>query len=199
MASVDRDLGRIAADGERPPHVVLVGMMGVGKTTVGRRVAAGLHRAFVDGDHELEGRSGRSVARWFAEDGEAGFRAAEAEVLADLLDRPAPSVVATGGGVVTVEASRIRLSRPDALVVWLRAEPAFLLSRAKQRPGRPLLAGDDPLGALTRLCAERAPWYEQVADLTIDVAPVYAAGAKPKRRLADLVLDQLAGRGILAP
>ncbi len=179
--------------------MVLVGMMGVGKTTVGRRVSASLHRAFVDGDHELEGRSGRSVADWFAHDGEAAFREAEAEVLASLLDRPAPSVIATGGGVVVAERTRRRLAAADALVVWLRAEPVFLLHRAEQKPGRPLLAGDDPLGVITRLAHERAPWYQEVADIVIDVEPVYRREAKPKRTLAQLVLERLAPYGILVP
>lgn len=173
--------------------------MGVGKTTVGRKLAASLKRPFVDGDHELEGRSGRSVAEWFSSTGEAAFREAEADVLASLLDRPAPSVVATGGGAVTVARTRARLAAADAVVVWLAAEPAFLLRRAKQKPGRPLLSGDDPLGVLTRLCAERNAWYREVADIVIDVAPVYRTEAKPKRTLAELILDRVAPYGILVP
>jgi shikimate kinase len=174
-------------------------MMGVGKTTVGRKVAAKLKRAFVDGDHELEGRSGRSIADWFAHDGEPAFREAEGEVLADLLGRPAPSVIATGGGIVTLDRTRKRLAEPDALVVWLAAEPSFLFTRAKQKPGRPLLAGPDPLGTITRLAQEREPWYREVADETIDVQPVYRTQDKPKTSLAELVLERLAAHGILVP
>lgn len=191
--------GRLTVAAKRSPHVVLVGMMGVGKTTVGRKVAAALNRSFVDGDHELEGRTGRSVADWFAVEGEAAFRDAEADVLASLLDRPAPSVVATGGGVVGLEDNRLRLSADDTVVVWLSAPPDFLLHRAKQKPGRPLLAGDDPLGIITHLAEQREPWYRDIADITIDVAPIYWQEAKPKRTLAELVLERLARYGILVP
>lgn len=191
--------GGTAAAVGRPPHVVLVGMMGVGKTTVGRKVAAALNRGFVDGDQELEGRSGRSVADWFSADGEIAFRHAEAEVLASLLDRPAPSVIATGGGVVGLDRNRCRLSADDTVVVWLSAEPDFLLHRARQKPGRPLLVGDDPLGVINRLAEQREPWYREVADIVIDVAPVYRQAAKPKRTLAELVLERLAPYGILVP
>ena len=174
-------------------------MMGVGKTTVGRRVAAKLKRSFADVDEELEGRSGRTIGAWFADDGEDAFRAAEADVLRSLLDRPAPSVIAGGGGVVCLDGNRERLAAQDALVVWLRADPAFLLHRARQRPARPLLAVDDPLAVLTDLARQRQPWYEQVADITVDVEPVYRSEEKPKRTLAELVLERLAPYGILVP
>ena len=111
-------------------HVALVGLMGSGKTTVGRRAAKLLDRPFVDVDEAFIPRYGRTVAEVFAADGEEGFRRLEAELLADLLEVETPLLVACGGGVVTTEGNRRRLRAGDVHVVWLRAEPAFLASRA---------------------------------------------------------------------
>jgi shikimate kinase len=168
--------------------------MGSGKTTVGRRLARKLERPFVDADEEIEATSGRSIADWFAESGEAAFRKAESEVLANLLDRPDPLVVATGGGVVVAAENRARLTADGVTVVWLQATPGLLAHRVSQkppRPHRPLLA-EDPLAVLTRLATERDPWYAEVADLVVDIDPVHRAGDKPKKQLARLVLDALA-------
>ena len=181
---------------ERSPRassVVLVGLMGSGKTTVGRKAAKLLDRPFVDADDALAERTGRSVAEWFASDGEAGFRAAEAEVLAALLAVPGPCVVAAGGGVVVTAASRRRLASPDVTVVWLRADPAFLASRVSRKAHRPLLAGD-PIEVLTRLSAEREGWYAEVADAVVEVAPAHEAGGRPKWRLAEQVAEAVRGR-----
>lgn len=166
--------------------MVLVGMMGSGKSSVGRRVARRLERPFVDADEELEARTGRPVRDWFA-DGEPAFRTAEAEVLAALLAAPQPSVVAAGGGVVVTEANRRALAA-GAFVVWLDAEPAFLAGRVRRRSHRPLL-DDDVEGTLARLHAERAGWYREVADAVIAVAPVHQRSSRPKRDLADEVAD----------
>ncbi len=163
-------------------HVVLVGLMGVGKTTVGRRVARGLGRPFVDADEALEARCGRTVREVFELEGEAAFRALEADVLAELLALDEPQVIAAGGGVVTASGNRARLRADDACVVWLHGAPAFLASRATQKDSRPLLDGDDPVGALTRLAAEREPWYQEVVDVAIDVQPTYEGHAKPKAK-----------------
>jgi shikimate kinase len=163
-------------------HVVLVGLMGSGKTTVGRRLAEELDRPFVDADAELEARGGRAVAEIFAEDGEAGFRVLEAEVLADLLAHSHPTVIAAGGGAVVTEATRQRL-REDAYVVWLDGEPEFLGSRIDAKPHRPLLGGD-PVAVLTRLHHERAAWYREVADAVMHVAAFHDGTPKPKRRIA---------------
>lgn len=170
------------------PHVVLVGMMGAGKTTVGKRAARLLDRPFVDADAELVRRSGRSVADWFAAEGEAGFRRAESDVLADLLARTEATVVAAGGGVVVEAANRRRLNRPDAFVVWLHADPAFLAARVTRKEHRPLLAAD-PAEALHRLAAERDPWYAEVADVVLEVAPVHRRDDRPKWMLAEQVVD----------
>jgi shikimate kinase len=178
-------LGPGEGGGVGPRHVVLVGMMGAGKSTVGRRLASRLGRPFVDADDEVVRRSGRTVRDWFEHDGEAAFRAAEGELLADLLAAPGASVIASGGGVVLAEANRTAL-RDHALVVWLRAGAPFLVSRVRQKPHRPLL-DDDPGATVARLVAERAGLYGEVADLVVDVDPFHATGDKPKQRLAEQI------------
>lgn len=173
-----------------PRHVVLVGMMGAGKSTVGRRLASRLGRPFIDADDELVRRSGRSVREWFEQDGEVAFRTAEGELLDDLLAAPGASVIASGGGVVLAEANRDAL-RDHALVVWLRAGAPFLASRVRQKPHRPLL-DDDPEATVARLVAERSDLYGEVADVVVDVDPFHAEGDKPKRRLAEHIADLVA-------
>jgi shikimate kinase len=175
-------------------HVVLVGLMGSGKTTVGKKAARLLDARFFDADVELEVRTGRSVADWFAE-GEDGFRAAEADLLASLLAEPDPLVLGAGGGVVVTDANRVALAGPAATVVYLHAEPAFLASRAKARPHRPLLADADPAEVLTAMYDVRDPWYRDVADATVEVRPAHEAGEKPKWRLAEQVVEALVAIG----
>lgn len=164
-------------------HVALVGLMGSGKTTVGRRAAKLLGRPFVDADEAFIPRFGRTVGQVFAEDGEPAFRRMEAELLTELLDVATPIVVGCGGGVVTTEGNRARLRRPDVHVVWLRATPAFLASRLRRKPDRPLVAEGDPRAVLERLHAERAPWYAEVADDVLDVES-FAGESQPKRAMA---------------
>lgn len=163
-------------------------MMGVGKTTVGKRAAKLLGRPFVDADAELVSRSGRLVAEWFASAGESGFRQAESDVLAELLARPEPLILAAGGGVVVEAHNRARLQRPDVFVVWLRADPAFLATRVARKAHRPLIA-EDAVATLTRLATERGPWYADVADAVIEVGPVHACEEHPKAALAEQVAD----------
>ena len=175
------------------PHLVLVGLMGVGKTTVGKRVARTLGRPFVDADAALEARTGRSVREVFEVDGEAGFRAVEADVLAELLAVDEPQVIAAGGGVVTSAANRTRLTRPDVCVVWLHGDPRFLASRATRKHSRPLLDGADPAATLERIASEREPWYREVADVVVDVQRAYEGNTKPKakERIADEVVARV--------
>lgn len=185
------------ADATRPGHLVFVGMMGSGKTTVGRRVARKLDLAFVDTDTELVESTGREIAEWFSEIGERGFRDTEAEVVARVLAAEGPTVVATGGGVVLQETTRALLADGAHTVVWLRAGPEFLASRLARKSGsgkRPLLS-EDPLGALRRLDEERRDLYAEVADIVIDVEPVMNDADHPRRRLAALVIDTLALTG----
>lgn len=183
-----------------PParHVVLVGLMGSGKTTVGRKVARLLGRPFLDADDELEARTGRSVAGWFEAEGEPGFRAAEAELLAAVLAEPEPLVLGAGGGVVVTEANRQRLRQPDVAVAYLHGDPAFLGSRVQQKPHRPLL-GDDPKAVLASMYEARDPWYREVATVVIEVEPAHRAGPRPKWRLADAVVAALVEAAVVAP
>jgi len=169
-------------------HVALVGLMGSGKTTVGRRAAKLLGRPFVDCDEAFIPRFGRTVADVFATDGEAAFRRMESELLAELLDVGTPLVLGCGGGVVIAEGNRRRLQRPDVHVIWMRATPAFLASRVQQKADRPLLAADDPRAVLERLDAERAPWYAEVADEVLDVASFFDQ-SQPKKAMAERVTE----------
>jgi shikimate kinase len=161
-------------------HVVLVGLPGAGKSTVGRRLAKELSRPFADVDEQVELQEGVIVPFLFAERGEAAFRRAETDVLADLVSREAPLVVAAGGGAVTQAANRVLLKR--TCVVWLRASVPFLAARTDPSY-RPLLAGDTA-AVLERLDAERSPLYEEVADVVVDVEEFHMADDRPKRALA---------------
>ena len=155
-------------------RLVLVGMMGSGKSTVGRLVARRLGWRFVDLDEEVAAAGGRSIVALFAEEGEAAFRKREATCLAASLadDAGGPAVIAAGGGVVSEPANRSLLGQA-ATVVWLRAAPATLEARVGDGGGRPLLAGaggaEGRRRALRDLTARRAPLYEEVADVTVDV------------------------------
>jgi len=159
-------------------HVVLVGLSGSGKSSVGRRVAGLLSRPFRDADDEIEQRTGRTVRDIFATDGEQMFREIEADVMSDLLRADESTVIAAGGGAVVTESTRKLLQQPDVFVVWLVASPEFLASRTKKKAHRPLL-DDDPAAALARLLDERSAWYEEVADATVDVQPHHEAAPKP--------------------
>jgi shikimate kinase len=148
-------------------HLVLVGMPGSGKSSVGRRVARRTERALVDVDSEIERVAGRPIPEIFASDGEVGFRDLESAVLASVLDRDEPLVIATGGGAVLREANRAAM-RSRAVVVWLRATAETLAERVGDGRTRPLLA-DDPIGNLRRLLAERSDAYEAAAHTVVDV------------------------------
>ena len=162
--------------------------MGSGKTTVGRRVAKLLSRDFVDADEALEEVTGRTVAEIFADGGEDAFRALELQVLLGLLVRPAPVVIAAGGGIVVGADARARLREDDVTVVWLQASPAFLASRIEKKAHRPLLAGGEPPRAvLERLDEARRGLYEEVADLVVDVVPFHRTEDKPKDVLAERI------------
>jgi 5-deoxy-5-amino-3-dehydroquinate synthase len=149
------------ADARHAP-IVLVGLMGAGKSTVGPLVARRLGRPFVDADEALEARAGRTIPTIFASDGEEAFRLLETETLDALLTRPDRPVIGAGGGAVLAERNRALFRRRDAAVVWLEAEPSVLAGRVGDGTGRPLLAGG-ALAALERLAVERAPSYEAAA------------------------------------
>jgi shikimate kinase len=169
-------------------HVVLVGLMGSGKTTVGRRLANRLERDFIDADAALEEITDRTIADIFETDGEDGFRAIEADVLEELLEHHEPTVIASGGGVVLRDDNRHRLLSPDVTVVWLDASPAFLASRIEAKEHRPLLASDEPVrDVLTHLHSERADLYRDVADIIVNVEPFHREEDKPKKALAERI------------
>jgi shikimate kinase len=148
-------------------HILLVGMMGAGKTTVGKLVADRLGWRYCDSDADVEATTGLTVPELFERDGEAAFRRAESEVLAAACLATDPSVISVAGGAVLDPANRARVSAAGT-VVWLRARPETTAARVGDGAGRPLL-GDDPAEAMARLNAVRAPMYAEVADLVIDV------------------------------
>ena len=165
-------------------HLVLVGLMGAGKTTVGARVAAILGRPFVDTDDLVETRTGRTVAELFAA-GEPTFRAAERDAVADACASPAPLVIGCGGGAVLDPDTRRRL-RAAGFVVWLRAAPDVLAARvAADQTDRPLLAREGGLPTLTRLAETRAAAYDAAADVSV------STDGRDPDQVAAAVLEEL--------
>jgi len=145
--------------------VALVGLMGAGKSSIGRRLAQRLKVPFVDADSEIEAAAGETVEEIFERHGEATFRDGERRVIARLLEGPV-HVLATGGGAFMDPATRTLL-RERAISIWLRAELELLLPRVTRRNNRPLLKAGEPRAVLEQLMAERYPVYAE-ADLTID-------------------------------
>jgi shikimate kinase len=164
--------------------LVLVGLMGAGKTSIGKRVAQRLGVGFTDADAEIEAAANMTIAEVFARDGEAAFRAGERRVISRLLDGPV-HVLATGGGAFMDPATRGRI-RERGLSIWLRADIEVLLARVVKRRHRPLLNQGDPREVLERLMAVRHPVYGE-ADLTVDslAAPAETMVERVLARLAD--------------
>ena len=161
-AGAARDAALATALGRR--SIVLVGMMGAGKSSIGRRLAGRLGVPFVDADVEIEQAAGMSIADIFATRGEAEFRAGEARVIVRLIDER-PRVIATGGGAFMNADTRAAVAL-RAVSIWLKAEIPVLLRRIKRKNDRPLLQGADPEGTLQRLLAERESSYAG-ADIVI--------------------------------
>jgi shikimate kinase len=159
-ATLDADIA--AALGSR--SIVLVGMMGAGKSTIGRRLAARLRLSFTDADTEIEAAAGMSIPDIFETRGEAQFRDGEARVIARLLEH-GPTVLATGGGAFMREETRDRI-RAKAISIWLKADADVIMRRVRRRADRPLLQTADPEATVNRLLGEREPVYQN-ADLTI--------------------------------
>jgi shikimate kinase len=164
-------------------NIVLVGMMGAGKTTVGRLLARRLKRPFYDSDEEIERRCGVRIPVIFDIEGEAGFRARETQVLAELCALQSV-VLATGGGAVLAPENRRCLAMCGS-VVYLHARPGYLWQRVRHDRNRPLLATGDPLKKLEDLYTTRDPLYREVAHLVLDT------GRQSAQALAKEVLARL--------
>jgi shikimate kinase len=165
--------------------VVLVGMMGAGKSSIGRRLAARLGIAFADADVEIEAAHRMGVPEIFASYGEAYFRSGEARVIARLLDG-GPQVLATGGGAFMNADTRAAIAA-KGISVWLKAEFDVLMRRIRRRHDRPLLKTDDPGETLRRLIGERYPVYAQ-AELVIQSRDV------PHEKIVDEIIAALSAR-----
>lgn len=188
---------QVQADTETPDcgrpmlerSIVLVGLMGAGKSTVGRRLASALRLPFHDADQEIEAAAGCSVSDFFERYGESAFRDGERKVIARLLAGPR-HVLATGGGAFMDPTTRV-LIKKEGLSVWLRANIDLLMERVTKRPTRPLLKNDDPRGTMERLMAERYPIYAE-ADITVD------SNGGPHDAVVQNILAQLSGLGVKA-
>ncbi len=170
--------------------IVLVGLMGAGKSTVGRRLASALRLPFHDADHEIETAAGCSISDFFQQYGEPAFREGERRVIARLLGSQR-HVLATGGGAFMDPATRALIKR-EGLSVWLRAEIGLLMERVSKRPTRPLLKNSDPRGTMERLMAERYPVYAE-ADITVD------SNGGPHDTVVQQILARLAALGVKPP
>ena len=155
LVSSPRDAAIAAALGRG--SIVLVGMMGAGKSSIGRRLAMRLGIPFADADVEIEQAAGMSIADIFEAHGEPSFRSGESRVIARLLEH-GPQVLATGGGAFMNPQTRASI-HSKGISVWLKAEPDVLARRLRRRSDRPLLKTDDPTATLTNLLAERNPVY----------------------------------------
>lgn len=170
--------------------VVLVGLMGAGKSTVGKRLAARLGVPFTDADAEIERAAGSTIEDIFEMHGEAAFRDGERRVIERLLNGPV-CVLATGGGAFMDPETRGRI-RDRAVSVWLRADLELLLKRTARRGDRPLLKRGNPRDVLDRLMGERHPLYAE-ADIIVD------SGEGPHEEVVQRILERLVERGDAAP
>jgi len=170
------------------PNIYLVGPMGAGKTTIGRRIAEIKGMSFVDSDHEVERRTGVDISFIFDMEGEDGFRKREREMIAELSEEP-NTVMATGGGAVLDPDTRDLLSA-RGVVVYLETSLEQQLARTRKANNRPILEGSDDVEAtLTKLMEERDPLYRSIADIVV------ATGEQQARRLAREIVEQLEAIG----
>jgi shikimate kinase len=181
-ASATQEARITAALGAR--SVVLVGMMGAGKSTIGRRLSLRLGMPFLDADAEIEAAAGMSIPDIFESRGEPDFRDGEARVIARLLDS-GPAVLATGGGAFMRKETRDRI-RDKAVSIWLKGDADIIMRRVKRRSDRPLLQTADPEATVGRLISEREPVYRQ-ADLTI------ASRDVPHEKIVEECIEALHG------
>jgi shikimate kinase len=174
---------------QNAPNVYLIGLMGAGKSTVGRILAQALQRDFVDSDDEIIARTGTTIGTIFEIEGEAGFREREARVIADLTKRH-DLVLATGGGAVLREANR-DLLRERTKVIYLRVQPDELFRRLRHDTQRPLLQVDDPKTKLVDLFEQRDPFYQVAAHFVIETS-------RPRiPTMVTMIMSQLELAGLL--
>ena len=168
-----------------PRSIVLIGLMGAGKTAVGRRLANRLDLPFIDADTEIEVAAGASISEIFAEHGEAYFRQGERKVIARLLEN-GPQVLATGGGAYMNPDTRAN-TKAHGLSVWLKADIKVLMKRVGRRDNRPLLVAGDPEKVMKKLMEERYPIYAE-ADVTVESRDV------PHDLIVGALIDALADK-----
>ena len=168
-----------------PRSIVLIGLMGAGKTAMGRRLASRLDLPFIDADTEIEVAAGASISEIFAEHGEAYFRQGERKVIARLLEN-GPQVLATGGGAYMNPDTRAN-TKAHGLSVWLKADIKVLMKRVGRRDNRPLLVAGDPEKVMKKLMEERYPIYAE-ADVTVESRDV------PHDVIVGAVIDALADK-----
>lgn len=176
--------------GQLTRTIALVGMMGAGKSSVGRRLAARLNVEFRDADTEIEHAAGRPIPEIFQHYGEAAFRDCERKVISRLLDEP-PHVLATGGGAFVSPETRERI-KDKGLSIWLKAPVDVLLARVKRKDNRPLLKTGDPRETLERLLREREPFYSQ-ADIQFESVD------GPHAAAVEQIVELITERGIWVP
>lgn len=163
--------------------IVLVGLMGAGKTTVGKRLAKRLGWRFVDADEEIEKAAGMSISDYFANYGEPAFREGERKVISRLLEESQPIVLATGGGAYMDAETRATIQE-KAVGVWLKADLDLLVARTSRRNTRPLLKQGNPREILAKLMDERYPIYAE-ADIAVETADI------PHDQVVDRIIDAL--------
>jgi len=168
---------------KRPDNFFLVGLMGAGKSSVGRQLASVLDMDFMDSDAEIELRTGVDIPLIFELEGEAGFRRRETRVIGDLTGRQ-NLVLATGGGVVLDEQNR-QVLKSRGFVIYLQASVDQLLERTSRDRRRPLLYTDDPRARLLELLQQREPLYEEIADLIVNT------DRRGVRQVVDEISDQI--------
>lgn len=187
VAPQDTNAAPAVYDPVRGRPIVLVGLMGVGKTSVGRKLAASLGRSFLDADHEIEKAAGRTVAEIFQDFGETSFREGERRVIARVIEDNRDIVLATGGGAFVDDQVRA-LVHKRAVSIWLNADVDVLVERTARRNTRPLLKTGDPKEILQRLSEERTPFYQQ-ADIHIQ------SGRGPASSVVKSALEALTAFG----
>ena len=177
--------GRTRANERFPDNIFLVGLMGAGKTSVGKLLAQRLSKDFYDCDHEIEDATGVKIAVIFEIEGESGFRARESKMLGELANHN-NVLIATGGGAV-LSASNRKLLADRGIVVYLRATPADLWRRTRHDKQRPLLKTEDRMARFEQLFAERDPLYLEIADIIVDTGSqsVGALAGKLERKILE--------------